>query len=185
MNEKTLVIDNIEINKKKFHQSKQLIYLDLVDTNNIVISDKFKYSDDGFKYFIGYKEDNIVKPLYIILPQMSGYIKYFEIKGKILSFGIKDDSVLDKCNKIRNKIKKTLNIKFHSILTCDETFIKAKTKEFNGVIKTSFLDSEVPREGVYYTCIACISIDYIMKMGKINYLQVHLEECKYKIKEGA
>ena len=51
--------------KKKFHKS---IDLNLVDTNKVVISDKFKDSDDGFKYFIGYKEDDIVKPLSIILP---------------------------------------------------------------------------------------------------------------------
>ena len=43
---------------------------------------KWHHSDDGFKYFIGYKEDNIVKPLCIILPQMSGYIKYIENGGK-------------------------------------------------------------------------------------------------------
>ena len=41
------------------------------------------HSDDSYKYFIGYEEDDIVKLLYIILPQMSGYIKYFENMGKI------------------------------------------------------------------------------------------------------
>ena len=46
------------------------------------MSDKFKHNDDGFKYFIGYKEGEIVKPLCIILPQMSGYIKYFENGSK-------------------------------------------------------------------------------------------------------
>ena len=47
---------------------------------------KWHHSDDGFKYFIGYKEDNIVKPLCIILPQMSGYIKYIENGGKNIIF---------------------------------------------------------------------------------------------------
>ena len=42
------------------------------------MSDKCKHSDDGFKHFIGYKEGEIIKPLCIILPQMSGYRKYFE-----------------------------------------------------------------------------------------------------------
>ena len=78
--------DNIEINKKEFHKSIQPIDLNLVDTNKIVISDKFNYSDDGSKYFIGYKEDEIVKPLCIILPQMSGYIKYFENRGNNVSY---------------------------------------------------------------------------------------------------
>ena len=64
--------------KKEFHKSKQSIDLSLVDTTKIVISDKFKHSDHGFKYFIGYKEDDIVKPLCIFLPQMSRYITFFE-----------------------------------------------------------------------------------------------------------
>ena len=50
--------------------------------NKIVISDKFKHNHKGFKYFIGYKGDNIVRSLCIILPQMSGYIKYFENRKK-------------------------------------------------------------------------------------------------------
>ena len=42
------------------------------------MSEKFKHSDDGSKNFIGYKEGQTVKSLCIILPQVSGYIKYFE-----------------------------------------------------------------------------------------------------------
>ena len=36
---------------------------------------------------------------------------------------------------------------------------------------------------MYYTCIASITIDSVMKMNKKNYSQVYLEECKYKIKK--
>ena len=98
MSEKTLKFDNIVVDKKEFHKSKQPIDLNLVNVDQILISDKFKHTDDSFKYFIGYKEDRIVKPLFIILPQMSGYIKYFENGGKKMSFVIKDDDVLDKYN---------------------------------------------------------------------------------------
>ena len=66
VSEKTLKFDNIRVNKKEFHKSKQPINLDLVNVDQIVISDKFKHSDDGFKYFIGYKEGEIVKSLCII-----------------------------------------------------------------------------------------------------------------------
>ena len=50
---------------------------DLMSENldQIVVSDKFKRIDESFKYFISYQEGEIVKPLCIILPQMSGYIK--------------------------------------------------------------------------------------------------------------
>ena len=78
MSEKTLKFNNIRVNQKEFHKSKQAIDLDLINVDEIVVSDKFKHSDEGFKYFIGYQEDEIVKPLCIILPQMMGYIKYFE-----------------------------------------------------------------------------------------------------------
>ena len=98
MSEKTLKFDNIRVNKKEFHKSEQPIDLDLINVDQIVVSDKFKHSDDGFKYFIGYKEVETVKPLCIILPQMNAYIKYFENGGKNMSFVIKDDDVLDKYN---------------------------------------------------------------------------------------
>ena len=90
--------NNIRINKKEFHKSKQPINLNLVHVVQIVISDKYKSSDGGFKYVNGYKEDEIVKPLCIILSQMTGYIKYFENDGKNMSFVIKNDDVLDKYN---------------------------------------------------------------------------------------
>ena len=183
MSEKTLKFDNIRVNKKEFHKSKQPIDLMSVNVDQIVVSDKFKHSDEGFKYFIGYQEDEIVKPLCIILPQMSGYIKYFENGGKKMSFIIKDNDVLDKYNEIWGKIKNTLNIKFHSMPVYDEKYIKAKVREFNGVVKTNFLGDEVPKEKVHYTCIACITNDSVIKMKKKNYSQVYLEECKYRMKK--
>ena len=100
MSEKTLKFDNTNVDKKEFHKSKQLISLDLINVHQIVISDKSKHVDGGFKYSIGYKEGEIVKPLGIILPQISGQMKHFENGGKNMSFMIKDDSVLDKYNKI-------------------------------------------------------------------------------------
>ena len=63
----------------------------LISVDQTVVSDKFKHSDGGLRYFIGYKESEIVKPLRIFLPQMSGYIKYFENGGKNMPFLSKDD----------------------------------------------------------------------------------------------
>ena len=114
---------------------------------------------------------------------MSGYIKYFENGGKNMSFVIKDDDLLDKYNEIWDKIKETLNIKFHSMPVYDEKYIKAKVREFNGAIKTNFLGNKIPKESMHYTCITCITIDSVMRMEKKNYPQVYLEECKYKIKK--
>ena len=55
MNEKTLKFENIMVNKKEFHKSKHTINLSLVNVDRIVVFDKFKHNDQGFKYFIGYK----------------------------------------------------------------------------------------------------------------------------------
>ena len=63
MSKKTLNFDNVEVNKKEFHISKQPVALILVNVDQILISDKCEHSDKGFKYFIGYKDDNIVRPL--------------------------------------------------------------------------------------------------------------------------
>ena len=77
MSEITLKFDNIRVNKKEFCKSKQPIDLMSVNVDQIIVSDKFKHNEEGYQYFIGYQEDETVKPLCIILPQMSGYIKYF------------------------------------------------------------------------------------------------------------
>ena len=114
MSGNTLKFNNIGVNKKEFHKSKQATNLSLVTVDQIVVSDKFKHSDDGFKYFIGYQEGEIVKPLCIILPQMSGYIKYFENGGKNMFFLVKDDEVGEKYEEIWKVIKNKLEIKFHS-----------------------------------------------------------------------
>ena len=97
---------------------------------------------------------------------MIGYIKYFENGGKNISFVIKDDDVLDKYNEIWSNIIKTLNIKFLNTPVYDEKYIRAKVKEFNSMINTNLLGDEIPKENVHYGCIACITINSVMKMEK-------------------
>ena len=53
MSQQKLKFDNIRVNKKKFHNSKQPLHLMSVNVDQIVVSDKYKHSDEGFKYFIG------------------------------------------------------------------------------------------------------------------------------------
>ena len=85
----TLKFGNVAVNNKKFNKSKQQIALNLINKDQIVVSDKFKHSDDRFKYFIGCKKGEVVKPLCIILPEMNEYSRYFENM-------IKGDNLLDK-----------------------------------------------------------------------------------------
>ena len=75
MNKQTLKFSDIVINKKEFYASKQAVPLNSVNTNNIVVSYRVKRNDEGFKYFIGYlHDDDVIRHLWIILPQMSEYI---------------------------------------------------------------------------------------------------------------
>ena len=101
-----------------------------------------------------------------------------------MSFLIKNNEVWEKYQDIGNVIKNKLNIKFHSQPIYANKYLKAKVREFDGSINTNFLGNNLPKKkNTYYTCIACIAIDSIIKMNKNNYPQVHLEECKYKIEK--
>ena len=65
----------------------------------------------------------------------------------------------------------------------NQIYIKTMVIEFDGVIKPNFLGDEIPKENMHYACIVCVTIDSVMKIARKNYLQVYLEECKYKVKE--
>ena len=56
MREKTLKFNEIKINKKEFNKSKQAIDLDSRSTDKIVVSNKFRHSEEGYKYCIGFKK---------------------------------------------------------------------------------------------------------------------------------
>ena len=98
MTEKTLKFNNIRFNKKEFHMSKEPIDLMSVNIDQIVISDKFKHNNEGFKYFIGYQEGEIVKPLCITLPQMNIW-NNLNMEAKTCLFWLK----MIKCGKNTNK----------------------------------------------------------------------------------
>ena len=112
---------------------------------------------------------------------MSGYIKYFKYGGQNMPFLIKDDKVLEQYEQIWDVIKNKLNIKSHSSPVYNKKHLKTKLREYDGVIKTNFLGNGMPKENMHCTCIACITIDSVMKMEKKYFPQVYLEECRYKI----
>ena len=105
---------------------------------------------------------------------MGGYINYFDNDGKNMSFKIEDKSVYLKYTEIWNKIKKTLNTRFHGHTIYDDKYIKTKVKTFSSMINTLFSGNEIPRERNHYIFIAAICIASVLKVGKENYLQVYL-----------
>ena len=108
MSKQTLKFNNIGVNKKDFYASKEAILLSSVNTKNI--SYKVKHNDDSYKYFIGYSHDDVIRPLCIVLRQMSEYINILTTVEKNMSFKIEDESVYIKYTEIWNKIKNIPNV---------------------------------------------------------------------------
>ena len=101
-----------------------------------------------------------------------------------MSFKIEDDEIYVKYNQIWNKIKELLGVKFCSEPIYDDKYIKIKIKAFSNIINTMFREDEIPKERIEYACIACISIDAVLKVDKNKYHpQVYLEQCNYKMKK--
>ena len=72
----------------------------------------------------------------------------------------------EKYKQIWDAIKNKLDTKFHSEPIYEQKYLKAKIRKFDGVIKTNFLGNSTPKENMYYFCIACITVDSVMKIGK-------------------
>ena len=170
--------------KKKFYSSKEAILLDSVDLSKIVVSSRWKLNDTTYKYFCGYLNNDVIKPLFVILPQMSECIKYFDSGGKNMSFVTDDKKVYEKYDGIWNVIKGLLKLKFTASPIRDDKYILAKLKIFKKKNITTFNNNNiVPMEKNHYICIPAIDIDLVLKIDKKAYPQAYLEECKYKLKK--
>ena len=169
--------------KKKFYSSKQAIPLDSVDLSKIVVSNKWKISDTTYKYLRGYLNNDVVQPLFVILPQVNGYIKNFEDGVRNMSFVTDDEEIYEKYNEIWEVVRKLLKIKFTVGPVRDDKNLIAKLKIFNGINRTTFTNNTIPIERNSYTCIPAIDIDSVLKIDKRAYPQAYLEQCKYKLKK--
>ena len=108
-------------------------------------------------------------------------------------FSIKINKCSGNCNNINNPyakicvsdVIKDLNNKVFDLMsrTYEYKYSKTKVREYNGEIKTNFLNNGMPKENLHYSCIACVTIDSVINFNKKNYPQVYLEECKYRIKK--
>ena len=85
-------------------------------------------------------------------------------------FLVKNEEVCEKYGQILDVFKNKLGIKF--------------VRELDGAMKTKFLKNDVLKKNMHYTCIACITIDFVMRIDKKNYPQVYLEECKCRVKKN-
>ena len=172
-----------EVYKTKFYSSKQAISLDSVDINKIVVSKKWKINDTTYKYICGYLNNDTIQPLCVILPQMNGYIKYFDDGGKNMSFVTDDEEIYEKYNEIWEVVRKLLKEDFTVGPFRDDKYLVAKLKIFDRINRTTFTNNAIPIERNYYICIPAIDIDSVLKIDKRVYPQAYLEQCKYKLKK--
>ena len=151
--------------------------------SKIAVSKKWKIDDKTYQYFCGYLNNDVIKPLCVILPQMNGYIKYFDDGGKNMSFVTDDEKVYEKYNEIWEVIRNLLKIDFTVNPVRDDIYLVAKLKIFNKLNKATFTNNAIPMEKNNYIYIPAIDIDSVLKIDKRLYLQAYLEQCKYKLKK--
>ena len=164
MSSRKIKFGDKEVDKKEFYSSKQAISLDSADLNKIVVSSKWKINDTTYKYLCGYLNNDTIQPLCVILPQMNGYIKYFDDSGKNMSFVTDDEEIYEKYNEIWEVVRKLLKLKFTVGSVRDGKYIIAKLKIFNRINRTTFTDNAIPIERNHYTCIPAINIDSVLKI---------------------
>ena len=145
MSSRKIKFGDKEVDKKEFYSSKQAISLDSVDLNKMVVSNKWKINDTTYKYLCGYLNNDTIQPLCVILPQIDGYIKYFDDGGKNMSFVTDDEEIYENYNEIWEVVRKLLKLKFTVGPVRDDKNIIAKLKIFI-INRTTFIDNAIPIE---------------------------------------
>ena len=172
------------IKKNFICQNKLFPALDSVDLNKIVVSKKWKINDTTYKHICGYLNNNTIQPLCVIVPQMDGYIKYFDDGGKNMSFVTDDEKIYKKYNEIWEVVRNLLKIDFTVNPVRDDIYLVAKLKIFNKINRKTFNNNNyIPMERNHYICIPVIDIVSVLKIDKRAYPQAYLEQCKYKLKK--
>ena len=96
--------DNKNIKKSDFYNKNKQFNIDDIDVNKILVSKKEQYGEyNSFKYFIWYNDNNVIRPLYLKLSQMAGYINKFEKNKITVSLMVKGKQLLENYNKIWKK----------------------------------------------------------------------------------
>ena len=128
MSGKSINFDDKKIEKSDFYENKKIFSIDGIDINKIFVSKKEPYgTKKGLKYFIGYNDDNVIRPLCLRLSQITGYVKKFENDTK-MSLSINDKQLLKNYNKILEKIENLMSIEFETKPVYDDKYIKARIK---------------------------------------------------------
>ena len=122
--------------------------------------------------------DHKVKPLQIIFPKTSAYVKSYDGQTKWMYFLIDDDDLLENYNTIWDKISADIKKDLIASLSKTKFFLKTKIKSHGDVV-TDFYEKEISKVDSNQTCLAVISSDFSLQKDENYCPQVHLKECKY------
>ena len=120
----------------------------------------------------------IIKPLHIMFPKTSAYVKIYDGQTKGMYFLIENDELLEKYNSIWDKVSADMKKEFNSEPVYNKEFFKIKIKSHGDEV-TEFFDKKIPEVDSNHTCVAVISLDSALKKDENYYPQVFLKECKY------
>ena len=97
---KSINFDDKKISKSNFYINKKLFNIYDLDVDKVLVPKKESYgTKNSFKYFIEYNDNDVIRPLCVKLPQMTGYVKHFDSK-KTMSFKASVNKLLKKYTKI-------------------------------------------------------------------------------------
>ena len=103
MSEKNINFNDSKTRKSQFYKNAKIYNIEEMDTNEILISKKKAYGKKQlFKDFIGYNDNDVIRSLFVKLPQMTGYTRNFN-KNKTMSFKLNNKQLLKNYNKIQKK----------------------------------------------------------------------------------
>ena len=187
MNGRSINFNDKKIKKVTFIiKTKKIFNINNIDINKILVSKKETYGKyNSFKYFIGYNDNDVIRPLYLFISQTTGYINKFDKNKITMSLMIKDIQLLKNYNKIWKKFEKLMKIDFNTKTTYgdDDKYIKTKIKTYKDSIITNFYNKngskKIPEEKVPHKCLSIIILDSVIFAYEKYHPQTFLEECKY------
>ena len=181
MNRKSINLDSKKMKKSEFYKNKKVLWIDHIDVNKILVSKKEPYgTKNALKYFIGYNDNDVIRPLCLRLSQMTGYAKKFN-ENATMSLKANNKQLLKNYNKIWEKVEKLLKINFESkpVYGDDDKYIKTKIKIYADNMITNFHNKKMPKGKAPCKCLLIIMLDSAIKANKKYFSQILFEECKY------
>ena len=173
MSGKSINFEDKKIKKSEFYKNRKAFLIDDVDISKIQISKKEPYgTKNAFEYFIGYNDNNAIRPLCVRLTQMTGYAKKFD-ENATMSFRANNKQLLKNYNKIWKNVEKLMKIDFESngVYADDDKYIKTKIKIYAGNVITNFHDKKMHKEKAPCSCLSIRILDSVIKAKKKYYPQ--------------